>query len=533
VSSPRSGLLPVAIVAALTAIGGVVRLFVLHDSLFADELSTYWIISGRDLGGVISTVHTNAEITPPLFFALSWLSTRIDLTAEMLRLPSFVAGVAAIPLVYLVGSRAVGRFAALLATALTALSPFMIYYSAEARGYGLMVGLTLLSTVAMLIAVEDRRTRWWVLYAASSCAAVYSHYTAVFVLGAQLLWLLWAHPESRRPALLANVGAVIGFAPWISGLIADLNSPTTKILGALEPFTSHTIATSLEHWSIAYPYGFVTLKAVPGTVGLALIAAGAAVAIVAVAVRRWGTPAFGELDRGVVLVVALALAAPVGEAAVSLVGNDLFGTRNLAVSWPGLALLVSTFVAGGRHPLRIAAAALLIGGFAIGAVRLTEPEHQRPDYAAAGRFIDENASPGAVVVDGAVLSPGPLDTLDLAVAGPRRVFRVDAPQERKHPFGLLDPILPTSQVMRDAVTAARGAPIFLVTLRTKEEVRTLATLAAPVGEGRAPYVRITNALTRRLPPGYRKVASQTYPGIATVQVQEYRMQSGSERAQGP
>ena len=69
-----------------------------------------------------------------------------------------------------------------------------------------------------------------------SCAAVYTHYTAVFVLGAQLLWLLWAHPEARRPALLANLGAALAFLPWISGLIADLNSPTTKILGALQPF---------------------------------------------------------------------------------------------------------------------------------------------------------------------------------------------------------------------------------------------------------------------------------------------------------
>ena len=78
--------LPAAIV-ALTAVGAVVRLAVLHDSLFADELSTYWIISGRGLGGVISTVHTDAEITPPLFFVLSWLTTRLDLSAEMLRAP--------------------------------------------------------------------------------------------------------------------------------------------------------------------------------------------------------------------------------------------------------------------------------------------------------------------------------------------------------------------------------------------------------------------------------------------------------------
>ncbi len=386
--------LPAAIV-ALTAVGAVVRLAVLHDSLFADELSTYWIISGRGLGGVISTVHTDAEITPPLFFVLSWLTTRLDLSAEMLRAPSFIAGVATIPLVYVVGSRAVGRSAALLAAALTTLSPFMIYYSAEARGYALMVALSILSTLAMLVVLEDRRARWWVLYGASSCAAVYSHYTAVFVLGAQLLWLLWAYPDARPAALLANLGAVLGFLPWVSGLVADLNSPTTKILGALEPFTAHTVARSVEHWSIAYPYGFVGLRAVPGRIGLALIGAGVAVAIVAIAARgRWRISSLAGTDRRIALIVALAFAAPVGEAVVSLVGNDVFGTRNLAVSWPGMALLVSTVVMAGRHPLRIAAATLLVAGFGVGAARMIEQNTSARTMRPPASSLTEAGPPG-------------------------------------------------------------------------------------------------------------------------------------------
>ena len=190
-----------------------------------------------------------------------------------------------------------------------------------------MISLALLSTLAMLVAVDDRRARWWVLYAASSCFAVYSHYTAVFVLGAQLVWVLWAHPESRRPALIANAGAAVGFLPWLSGLIADLNSPTTRILGALDPFNLDTVKISLERWSVGYPYKFVGLRSMPGTIGLILISAGVALAIVAIAVRWRRRPPvwFPRMDRRLALIVALALAAPVGEAAVSLVGNDIFG----------------------------------------------------------------------------------------------------------------------------------------------------------------------------------------------------------------
>ena len=68
-----------------------------------DELSTHWIVSRNDLWGVISTVHTDAEITPPLSFVASWLTTRIDFAPEFLRAPSLIAGAATIPLVYLLG----------------------------------------------------------------------------------------------------------------------------------------------------------------------------------------------------------------------------------------------------------------------------------------------------------------------------------------------------------------------------------------------------------------------------------------------
>ena len=92
-----SGFGATGIVAAITLAGAAVRLVILQDSLFADELSTYWIVSEHSLGGVISTVHTDAEITPPLYFVLAWLTTRLDLTAEMLRAPSFLAGVGSDP----------------------------------------------------------------------------------------------------------------------------------------------------------------------------------------------------------------------------------------------------------------------------------------------------------------------------------------------------------------------------------------------------------------------------------------------------
>src|SRR3954470_12353504 len=189
------------IVAALTAVGVALRITIAHQSLFADELSTRYILAGHGLGDMVSLVHTDAEITPPLYFVAAWLTTRLGFAPELLRAPSLLAGAAAIPLVYLLGVRTVGRRAALVAAALTTFSPFMVYYATEARGYGLMMALVLGSTLCVLSAAEGGRTRWWAAYAACTCAAVYTHYTSVFVLGAQLAWVLWAHPAGRPAAI--------------------------------------------------------------------------------------------------------------------------------------------------------------------------------------------------------------------------------------------------------------------------------------------------------------------------------------------
>jgi hypothetical protein len=476
-----------------------IRLAILGEAMLADELSTYWIVSTNGLGGAISTVNTDAEITPPLFFVASWLATQVDLTPELARAPSLLAGVATIPVVYLLGLRTVGRPAALVATALTTLSPFMIYYSAEARGYALMMLLVALSTLAVLLAVDSRRVRWWVVYAVASSAAVYTHYTCVFVLGSQLLWLLWAHPEARRPALIANVGAVAAFLPWLPGLRNDFDSPTTEILSALTPFDWHAVGVSLSHAAVGYPYSILALEDLPGTPALILLALALLVAVGGLGariVRRGPRAWLAAADRRVVLVVLLALSVPVGEALVSAVGTNIFGGRNLAGAWPAFALSLAALLMAAGPRLRYLAAALALGCFALAAGGMLEDGNQRPDYEAVAGFIDDRAGPEGVVIDGAVLSPGPFSPLEVALRRPHRVIRFAAPFQRDHPFAVFDRVAPEPRVFERAVAAADGRPIFVVSVRNRPAPR-----------------------TSLFPARYRLSETRTYPGTADLTVQ--------------
>ena len=202
-----------------------------------------------------------------------------------MRLPSLIAGTATIPLVYALGARTLSKTAGVIAAAVIALSPFMIYYSVEARAYAVMIALLTLSALALWLAIESGRARWWVVYAICSCAALYSHYTCVFVLAAQVLWVVWKHREALRACIVANVAVAVGFAPWLPGFVADNNSPTTDILDFLQPFNLGAVTDAIENWAVGYPY--IPETVLPGAVAQLMIAAGLVLAVVGCAPRLW------------------------------------------------------------------------------------------------------------------------------------------------------------------------------------------------------------------------------------------------------
>ena len=501
----RSGLLTVSALVALTVVGAVLRVAVAHQSLYADELATYWLITTHGFRGVISALYsTHDEITPPLSFLAFWVTAHLGHSPELVRLPSLLAGILTIPLVYLVGLRTIGRAGALVAAALTAFSPFMIYYSTEARAYGLMMFLVTLSTLAMLTAVDTRRARWWVLYGVCSCAAFYTHYTSMFVLAIQFLWLVWRHPEARRRAVLANICAIAAVLPWTGGLINDFNSPTTKILSALSPFTARAVGLDLEGWALGYPYiTSVDLTELPGTFAIVLLCCGVLAASLGIAtrsLREGARSTLARVDDRVLLVIALALATPLGEAIFSLISTHLFGVRNLASSWPPFALSLAALLVSAGPRLRFVAVALAVGSFVIGAAKMLDEKYQRPNYGAPAALIARQARPGDVVIDETgVISPGPLTPLDVALHRPIDVVRAGAPVERDHPFGFFDPIVPLQDAIREAVGAARGARIFVV-VYPSHQVKAFRE--------RATLVRLGS-----FPAGYRRVAVRVYPGI--------------------
>ncbi len=174
-----------------------------------DEAVTVVRILHPSLFDTLSAV-PGSESTPPLYYLLAWLWSRPLGTGEVgLRSLSALAGTASIAVVYLGAvSLPLPRRAGLIAAAIVAVSPVLIWFSQDARAYALAF---LLAALSFLFFARARRsgTRrdlgWW---AACSALAIAAHYFAGFVVLPEAALLLWGARDRRRTGVaIAAVAA--------------------------------------------------------------------------------------------------------------------------------------------------------------------------------------------------------------------------------------------------------------------------------------------------------------------------------------
>jgi mannosyltransferase len=167
-----------------------------------DEAVTVLRVLHPSLLDTLSAV-PRSESTPPLYYLLAWLWSRPFGTGEVgLRSLSALAGTASIAVVYLAAvALPLPRRAGLIAAAIVAVSPVLIWFSQDARAYALAF---LLAALSFLFFARARRSgsrrdlAWW---AACSALALATHYFAGFVVAPEAALLLWGARERRRVAV--------------------------------------------------------------------------------------------------------------------------------------------------------------------------------------------------------------------------------------------------------------------------------------------------------------------------------------------
>lgn len=205
---------------------------------------------GVPLADIVNHVNTDS-LHPPLFFMLmygwvSWL-TPDEYWVWVLRCLPALFGLGAIAAVYWLTRLAYTPRAGLVAAALMAVSPFVVYLSQEARHYTmpmLWITLALAALVQMqtdLYSGKGLRPWVWFGWIGLNLLALYTHYFALLTLAAQLgaiaLWLAWQDGQHRTilwwrwGAIALAVGGIgVGYAPWLRIMTQHLSRPETNWL---------------------------------------------------------------------------------------------------------------------------------------------------------------------------------------------------------------------------------------------------------------------------------------------------------------
>lgn len=372
--------------AGLAAVGLVLRLLAARGALWLDE--AWSAIFARD-ALTPATIFFGVNHDNNHFLNTWWMQiVGWDAAPMLSRGLSIACGTAAVVVAGLIGARR-GPSAALFGAALFAVSPMLLTYGAEARGYAPML---LALTVAVLLVdralagVAVRGTPQWLGVAAG--LGMLSHLTMLFGIGALTAWVAIASVR-RFPlgqaivatvtlmgrALLAVVAvvAMLAFAAW--------RSPLGYRVGSYTPFGFDRFAAALGEM-IAYTVG------APPAFGWPLLV----ITLVLVPLALWRLPPLAERwPLYLLLIVGLPLAV-----ALLRIGNTAY-PRYFIVASVALLLLVADALA----------LALRSGGIGRGAAILIFPALVIGSLALDGRIIAQRrADPGAAIVAMRARAPG-------------------------------------------------------------------------------------------------------------------------------
>jgi len=332
--------------AALTLLAAVLRFATLGEqSFWYDEAFTPVHVLHSGLGATLhSVVHT--ENTPPLWYLIAWVDVRIfGDGAIALRFPSALAGVATVPVVWAIcerlgGRSGVGRRAAVMAAAIVAVDPLFVWYSQEARAYGLFVLLGALTMLGFVRVLEAPTRGRLVAFALAGALALLTHYFAIFLLVPMALWLL-LDARVRRPALpaLAAIG-VVGLA--LLPLISAQGGHGTQWIGRWA--LSSRLQAIPQYYLTGYSsaslgHGVELLVALPILAGVALGA------------RRLAAPSSRAdavsppLRRAVWVALSIAAFAVLAPIVLAVLGADYLAPRNLVAAMIPVSVLIALLLA--------------------------------------------------------------------------------------------------------------------------------------------------------------------------------------------
>lgn len=424
-------LLPGVLAATLVAAG--LRLFHLgHQSLWIDEVLTWF---SADIGRRLPLEDVLDNVHGPLHsLILHALGAWAGDSEWALRLPSALFGVAMVPVLAWLAARWLGRETATPAAWLAAGSPFLVWYSQEARNYTLLMLCACLAGALLL--GGGTRTRRGLGYLAAAGAGLLANLSFALLAPLHLRWWV-AGPRAGRARRLASA-ALLGaallllLAPWVLKALSvwdwqrlhpvrvsaagetPLRGSTTFHPAAL-PFALHAFAAG-------YTLGPSLRELRADASAAAVMRHGPELALAAAVFGTLGVFGLAAVARRRRLAdVLLWVVVPALVVSFFATRNfKVFHPRYLAVAQPAFLLVLAAGLADlrGRRRALAAAAVALLWAASLGH-HYFDPRYGKEDYRGAARLVAERGRAGEQV-----LAVGAEDPVSYYYRGPLRVDRL-------------------------------------------------------------------------------------------------------------
>jgi mannosyltransferase len=344
---------------ALAALLGVICISC--ESLWLDEASSYWI--ARLDGGELLKVAFTLDRAMPLYYLLlhAWIALG---TAEwILRGLSVVFAVASVGAMYRLGRTLFGRTVGFASAALLAINPVLLFFAQEARGYTLVILLTIICSAALVRAIEDPSFRWWALYGVSGVMAILAQPQAAFALIGHAVSLLFVRDRVARVRALVTLVAIAAVSgPYLVPIVWQEGlDPSEGIEGAVRSLRSQA------------KWGLLFLLVCAPLLIRAVVRARAS------GHRRWSVSwRYALLFAWLVMPLVLRLLYP---------GPVPGAERYVVVSLPPLTLLLASSLVGlRRRVVRVALAMALIVACAV-AIQAIYAEQRKEDWRSVVRYV--------------------------------------------------------------------------------------------------------------------------------------------------
>ena len=392
-------------ISAMCAVGLALRFWVLRG-IWLDEATSIHQ-AGMSFAGMLDNLR-NTDVHPPLYFSVLWVADRLFGTGELaMRSPSILAGTLVIPAAYVAARDLWDRRSGLVAAALAAVAPILVWYSQEVRMYSMFMLFALVAIWGQARVMRRGSQQDWAIFTLASAALVWTEYFGLFQVVTQQLvfaWLAWSRRRDRERLSRLLV-------PWALATFALL-----AFLAPLLPFMSHQF---LVNQNAGKGFGGPSQVGLSGAQAISVytvltnfawaIIGYHSAAVMAALVALWPIGillALFLLGRNItfstVVVVASAVLPALLLLGIGLFKRNLFDVRYISGVVVALLLLVARGITGGSRSIRVQAVACVVvaGIFAVslGDEQVNGSNPRLYDFAGALKAVEHRAHPGDVIL---------------------------------------------------------------------------------------------------------------------------------------